>query len=356
MKTNLFRCVSPGQANQMALRYLFVNTKENEEIKNVALSLIQAITGFDPTQKELSIAHVWPDSFDNVGLNVEIRFGGDLYHLSFFFFEYDSQVCIEDEMVNNTACIRGDYDAKGCFLIHYRPEDSDKARPYEWEKMLKRALGFVHANGKLVFDAIGDMKCSDPMIAEYIEYISSIRHEMTSEEWGDVWLKGPVGFENYVENYLGYLFARQYRNKASLTFIRTGWKTGSMRISIDTGFDIHDPRGEFVNSWFILGFRIEFPRPVATVCVKGDCFCFQEPENWIYEDNTDEAFYRMRKALDQEGSLFLPKGSKSEPESLVGEYKEGAISMESEYAWSVLFPKVVFELTDNILSLLEESK
>lgn len=356
MKTNLFRCGKPGEANQMALRYIFANTMGDEEIKAVAFSLIRAITGFDPDSKELKIARIWPTCFGSIGLNVEIRYGGDLYHLSFFFFEYGSRKPVANEMLRSTSCLRGDYHFKGCFLIHYRPEDSDKAHFHGWKETAEGSSGFVHANGRLVFDAIGNMECSDSIAAEYIDYIKALRHEMTTEEWGDTWISGPIGFENYVENYLRYLFARQYDNGVSLHFSRSGWKTGSMRVSIDTGFDIHDPRGEFVESWFILEFRVEFPRPVASVRVKGDCFCFEDPEDWICEDNIDEAFYRMRKTLDQEGSLFLPKGGKTEPESLVGEYKEGGISLKGEYAWSVLFPKAVFQLVDNILKLLGKKK
>lgn len=124
-----------------------------------------------------------------------------------------------------------------------------------------------------------------------------------------------------------------------------------MRLAIATGFDIHDPRGEFVDSWFILEFHFEFPRPIATICLKGDCFCFEEPEDWICEENMDEAFFKMRKMLDQEGSLFLPKGGKAESESLVGQYKEGGISLKGENVCYAFFPETVFELVDNLLKL-----
>ncbi|MBQ7244632.1 MAG: hypothetical protein IJS52_10600, partial [Bacilli bacterium] len=112
MKTNLFRCGKPGEASQMALRYIFANTMGDEEIKAIAFSLIRAITGFDPYSKELKIARIWPACFGSIGLNVEIRFGGDLYHLSFFFFEYGSRKSVENEMLRSTSCLRGDYHSK----------------------------------------------------------------------------------------------------------------------------------------------------------------------------------------------------------------------------------------------------
>lgn len=356
MKTNLFHCSKPGQANQMALRYIFSNAQENEEIKAVAFSLIEAITGFNPKEKELRIAHIWPDSFAEVGLNIEICFGEDRYHLSFFFFEYDSKEPIEDEMLKNTACIRGDHNSKGCFLIHYRPEDADEKHLLGCDETVEGSAGIVHVNGSLTFDAIGRTRCSDPLVAEYIDYINAIKNEMTAENWGDVWLNSPVGFENYVENYLKHLFSRQYESGLALHFLRSGWKTGSMLISIDTGFDIYDQRGEFVDSWIVLEFQIEFPRPVATIYLRGNCFCFEGPEQWAFKDSMCEAFSKMREALRQEESLFLPKGKKSEPHALVGEFIEGGIPLKGEYAWSVLFPKKVFELTDNVLRLLKTSK
>lgn len=352
MKTNLYRCSKPGQANQMALRYLFSNANESEDIQAIAFSLIQAITGFHPREKELRILRIWPNSNDDLGLDVEVLYGENRYHLSFFFFEYDEKRHFEEGMTNSTSYIRGDYGSKGCFLIHFRPEDSGIETFHGSEGTMDKSTIFAHTNGKLVFDAIGKLPCSDPILNEYIQYINGLHFEMTSEKWGDVWLRSPVGFENYVENYLRHLFSRRYEHKVSPHFYRDGWKSGLMRLSIDTGFDIHDPRGESVDSWFILEFRIEFPRPVATVRLLGDCFCYEDPENWIYEDNVDEAFFRMRKALDQPSSLFVPKGGSSKSQSIVGEYKEGAISLEGEYAWPVLFPEAVFQLVDNLFKHL----
>ena len=351
MKANLFRCANPEQTNQIALRYLFANAKDNEELKVIANSLIQAITGFDPALKEPKIDRIWPAPFGDVGLNVEICYGNDRYHLSFFFFEYGKEDDIEAGMLKSTSCIRGDHHAKGCFLIHYRPEDSTKAKFHGWKENLDGGSELVHANGELLFGAMKQAKCADPIIAEYIDYLNSIHHEMTTKDWGAIWLNGPVGFENYVENYLRPLFVNRYGDKVSLDFSRSGWNVGSINITIDTGFDLHDPRGESVDSWIILEFQIEFPNPVATVRVFGDCFCFIDPENWIYEENMDEAFYRMRKALDQGGSLFLPKGGKAEPKSLVGEYKPEMIYLKNRDAWSTTFPSTTFELVDNLFKL-----
>ena len=354
MRTNLFRCGEPGQTNLVALRYLFTNASVNPSIHAIALSLIQAITGFDPTGMPLRIHRVWDDPLGDIGLNVEIAWGEDHYHLCFFSFAYEDSASIEKAMIESSAILRGDHDTNGCFLILYRPEDAVPERFLEAEQAYG-VTAFVHTTGELVYGAIGRMRCRDPFVTEYLDYICSLRNEMTTEKWNEVWLSNPVGFLNYCENYLCSLIKERYDDNVSFQYYRSGWKSAVIRILIDTGFELTDLRGESVDSWFVLECRIGFPCIAASVRVKGDCFCYEEPQDWIPEENMNEAFYRMRKALDQEGSLFLPKGGKTEPESLVGEYKEGGIPLQGESAWSDLFPETLFRLADNILTLLRKS-
>ncbi len=351
MKTNLFRCASPEEANNIALRYLFENVNEEPEIKAIAATLVHAITGFDTSMSKFRIGRVWPLPIDELGLNVEIYFGIHLFHLAFFFFGYDATKPVEEEMLKATSCIRGDADSKGCYLIFYRPEDMTQVRLHDWKENQEEASHYVAVNGKLVYDAIGGCHCADPIVEEYLDYVRALNQEMTTVDLGEVWRHNPMGFENYIKNYISPLFLKRYGDEASLNFSRIGWKSAHLHISIDTGFELYDLRGEHVDSWLILEFLLEFPARVATVRVLGDCFCFEQDEDWMIEDARDEAFFRMRKALDQEGSLFHVKGGTSEPESLVGEFMEGIVPLEED-GWQKRFPKAVFELVDNVVKLL----
>lgn len=351
MKTNLFRCGKPGEANQMALRYIFENASNNGDAKTITAALVHAITGFDTSKPTFKIIRVWPLPIEELGLNVEIYFGIYLFHLAFFFFGYDSTKPIEEEMRKATSCIRGDADSKGCYLIFYRSEDMAQVRLRDWKENEEETTHYVTVNGKLVYDAIGGFHCADPIVEEYLDYVRALNQEMTTVDWGKVWRNSPVGFGNYVKNYLSPLFLKRFGDGASLSFLRTGWKSAHLHISIDTGFELYDLRSERVDSWLILEFLLEFPAHVATVRVLGDCFCFEQDEGWMIEDARDEAFFRMRKVLDQEGSLFRVKGGTSEPESLVGELREGIVPLEED-AWQKDFPHAVFELIDNVMKLL----
>lgn len=351
MKTNLFRCASPEEANHIALRYLFENVNEEPDIKAIAATLVHAITGFDTSKSTFKIGRVWPLPLYELDFDVEIFFGAALFHLAFFFFGYGSRKPVEEEMRKATSCIRGDADSKGCYLIFYRPEDMTQVRLRDWKENREEATHYVAVNGTLVYDAIGNRHCVDPIVEEYLDYVRALNQEMTTVDWGEVWRNSPMGFENYVKNYLIPLFKKRFGDGASLNFHRIGWKSAHLHISIDTGFELYDLRGERVDSWLILEFLLEFPARVATVRVLGDCFCFEQDEDWMIEDTRDEVFFRMRKALDQEGSLFRVKGGTSEPESMVGEFAEGIVPLEED-AWQKDFPHAVFELVDNVVKLL----
>jgi|GEM_PF-6953432 len=352
MRTNLYLCAKPGEANHLALRYLFVNAKYNDELASIAYSLIQTITGFDPFQKRLKITHIWPTPLQSVGLNVEIHYGDDLYLLSFFFFEYDNKEPIVDEMLSSTVSIRGMYGSKGCFLIHYRPEDSSLISFREYGKMPTGVIQFVHIDSTTIFNAIGKMSCADPYIAEYLQYISIINDWKTTEEWDRVWLTSPVGLENYVDNYLRYLFQRKYEwQDIPLRFVRSDWKTCRIQIAIDTNFKDYDSNENNIQSWFVIEFLMEFPRPVMSISLKGDCFCLDDPDLLVKEEIDSKAFDRMRKLIDQEGSLFISEDKTTINDSIIGTYREGGVMLNSEHGWSVLFPEIIFNLTDNIISL-----
>lgn len=359
MKTNLFCCAPPGQAGQMALRYLFSNSKYDEELKEIAFGLIDSITGFDHFARELKIARIWPMPVYEVGLEVEIRYSSDLYHLSFFFFEYGFKGNIEETMESSTCYLRGDGDSKGDFFVVWRPEDKDDLL---WchGKLPLGCRKAVVANGPFLSKAISARRCGDPFFSGYLEYLSDVESGMSKDissidPSDHIWLMNPVGFENYVDNWLRPLMGRELGNEHIPHFHRTDHLCGELVVPVDTGFEIKDIRGEFVDSWFYLVFRIEFPRPVLVVNVKGDCMCWEDPEHWIPGDDLNEAFFRMRKTFDSEDSLFAPKGGGSEPVSLVAELKERAVSLKGRYVWSVIFPKQIIEFVTNIKQMLAKS-
>jgi hypothetical protein len=174
----------------------------------------------------------------------------------------------------------------------------------------------------------------------------------TIKDWGQTWLSGSKEFEDYVENYLRYLFYRRYEGKATMEFHAGKKDSGRLCVFVDTHFDIRDSRGEPIDSWIILEFKFEFPRPYASICLKGDYFCYENPETWDPSENRHEVFHLLREAISKQKALFSLKGESAKPKSLIATYKEKGMRLEGKYSWSVLFPRKVFELTDALLESL----
>ena len=176
--------------------------------------------------------------------------------------------------------------------------------------------------------------------------------EEAIKDWGQTWLSGPEEFEDYVENYLRYLFYRRYKGDAALGLQREGSDSGRLSVCVDTRFDLRDHKGDPIDSWIILEFRFEFPRPYASICLRGGYFSFPNPERLDSRKKKDEAFRLMREAISKQKTPFFPRGESCESESLIGVYKERGMRLGDKYSWSVLFPRKVFELTDALLESL----
>ena len=351
MRINLFRCLNPGIASNMAFRYLFENSKEDKGLRNIALSLIKAITGFEGESKPIRIGKIWPSPIQSVGLEVEIYYGRDLYHLSFFFFEYDFEGDIEEAMTESTSFLRGDSDSKGDYFILIAPEDRP-SRMTEYLNKPEGCLKIIHADGEFLYKALCNDPCYDVYFGEYLGYLEQIKKEMTADPMDKTWFDSPVTLENYVLNYLRVLIQKDSGEGVRVSFNRLNKDNCNFVVRIPTGWEINDSRGESLESWVNLVCSIEFPRPVLVISLVGECMCFEDFRHWDFKESFGRVFPRFRKAFENEKSLFLPRQGEK---SVIAVLKERAISLEGEYMGSVLLPRKIKEYVKNIREMLKES-